>query len=99
MAVCVINGTKFCGTPKGSSPIFADSCAPMGLKYRKAIAFKSDIFVVSKIISSLICLVFPYGELAIFIGAFSVMGKLSGSPYTVQDELKMKLLISYFSHS
>jgi len=32
MAVCVIKGTKFCGTPIGNSPISADGCAPIGLK-------------------------------------------------------------------
>ena len=31
-AVCVMKGTRFCGTPRGSSPIRAEGCAPMGLK-------------------------------------------------------------------
>ena len=55
-----MNGTKFCGTPIGNSPILVDSCAPTGLKYRKAMAFKLGVTLqVSRIISSPICLVFP----------------------------------------
>ena len=31
-AVCVMNGTRFPGTPLGSSPINAEGWAPIGLK-------------------------------------------------------------------
>ena len=31
-AVCVMKGTRLLGTPRGSSPIRADGCAPIGLK-------------------------------------------------------------------
>ena len=33
MADCVIAGTRFCGFPKGNSPISVEGCAPTGLKY------------------------------------------------------------------
>ena len=58
-AVCVTNGIKFWGTPSGNSPIWADSWAPIGLKYLRAIAFKPFALQLSLIISSPICLVFP----------------------------------------
>ena len=65
--------------PLGNSPMRAEGCAPIGLKYLKEIAFKfiSDI-VVSFIIVSPICFVFPYGEVAGCRGVSSVTGSFSG---------------------
>ena len=45
------------------------------------------ILQVSLMISSPICLVFPYGDTAGFIGVFSVIGSSSACPYTEQEEL------------
>ena len=58
--VCVIKGTRFAGTPSGNSPISAVGWAPIGLKYRKAIALSCGCTrQVSRIISSPICFVLP----------------------------------------
>jgi len=55
-AVCVIYGTKLSGGPMGNSPISAEGCAPIGLKYRKEIALSfSEESMVSQMISSAIC--------------------------------------------
>lgn len=35
-AVWVMKGTRLLGTPRGSSPMSAEGCAPIGLKYRSA---------------------------------------------------------------
>src|SRR5690606_21934441 len=80
------------GTPRGSSPMRWLSCAPTGLKYLSAIAC---IFLfalqTSRMISSHICFVFPYGDSAGLNGVDSVTGNLSGCPYTVQEEEKTML--------
>ena len=52
MAVCVINGTRLLGTPNGNSPINADSCAPIGLKYRRAMVRMGKAEVVNLNIDS-----------------------------------------------
>ena len=60
MAVWVMNGTRLFGTPRGSSPISADGCAPTGLKYLSAIPLTFEYaFTESRRISSHICFVFP----------------------------------------
>ena len=60
IAVWVIYGTKFWGTPIGNSPIKDEECAPIGLKYLNEIALKFEFEITkSLIISSPICLVLP----------------------------------------
>src|SRR5574344_454235 len=99
-AVWVTNGTKLLGTPFGNSPIIADGCAPIGLKYRSKIAEKSWYeTIASRIMSSHICLVFPYGEVAVFRGAVSSIGNLSGCPYTVHDDEKIMCFILFLRMS
>ena len=74
-----MNGTRLFGTPLGSSPISADGCAPIGLKYLSAIPLmqpslwtpgvtsfpkRAYAFTESLRMSSQICLVLPYGDVA-----------------------------------
>ena len=44
-AVCVIKGTRFWGTPIGSSPMLDDWCAPIGLKYLNEITFRLEFIL------------------------------------------------------
>jgi hypothetical protein len=65
-------------------------CAPMGLKYRRIrIDHAGSAACMSRSISSIISLVRPYGFVA-RSGMSSVMGSLSGCPYTVADDEKTR---------
>ena len=85
------------GIPCGSSPINPLSCAPTGLKYLSIAISQvlSDLYKSCKI-CSINNFVVPYGFVVPPILQSSVKGILSGSPYTVADELNINFFTLYF---
>ena len=89
-------GTKFSGIPFGSSPINDDSCAPIGLKYLRLIPLIFLFITISfLIISSQIFFDSPYGDSCLTTGLDSLIGNFLACPYTVQLELKIKLVFLF----
>ena len=79
MAVWVINGTKLFGTPLGSSPIKALSCAPIGLKYLSETILIAFVWAISCVLS-----LFMTGLFNQLLKHLSIF-KLPGDIYVLSD--------------
>ena len=86
---------RLLGIPLGLSPNRPLSWAPMGLKYRSSTTLQSlSGTQKSDKIRSSINLVLPYG-LVVDKGKSSLIGTVSGDPYTVAEELNIMRLQPY----
>jgi len=91
------------GTPRGSSPMRPEGCAPTGLKYRSTQTrqgppagyswpSRESAACTSSSICSMMCLDRPYAlVMPAPVGASSASGG-AFSPYTVQDDEKIRVL-------
>ena len=91
IAFSVIIGTRFDALSDEQSPINADLCEPIGLKYLS----ETLLQILFIIIFSHSCFVCPYIDSAFLNGASSLIGRKSGLPYTVHEDENI-IFLTYF---